>query len=115
MTGHSFSAELQGERDSFQVSFTPTPIPARERRCLPGGQWAEPDLDEAAKAMRLVVQHPELAMARARSAQERARRQFSPKRAARTMKDRLAAIDRLRHGDGPSRVGRPAARVATTG
>lgn len=99
VTGHSFSAELQGKRDSFQVSFVLEPIPACEYQLLPGGQWAEPDLDEAAKLMRLVVEQPKLAIAKARRAKERELHQSAPARSIKVMKDRLADIDHRRHGD----------------
>jgi len=113
VTGHSFSAELQDVHDSLRVPCALTPIPKNEYRCEPGGLWAEPDLDAAAKAMRLVVAEPKLAINRARRAQERARRQFSPSRSVRAMHDRVAAIDRARHDDGAS--GRMTGRVATLG
>ena len=101
VTGHSFSSELQGKRDSFQVPFVLEPIPACEYQLLPGGQWAEPDLNEAAKLMRLVVEQPRLAAAKARRAKERELRQSAPARSIKVMKDRLADIDHRRHGEVP--------------
>jgi GT2 family glycosyltransferase len=98
VTGHSFSSEMQNDRDSMQIPFTLCPIPRDEYRCEDGGYWAEPDIDGAAKAMRAVLEQPKLVMAKARRAQERAQRQFSPARSILTMRERLAAIDRLRHG-----------------
>ncbi|HEV3188522.1 MAG TPA: hypothetical protein VGZ04_10835, partial [Acidimicrobiales bacterium] len=99
VTRHSFSAELQGERDSFQIPYVSQPVPWSERSCLPGGQWAEPDLDEAAKAMRLVVEQPKLATLKARRAKVRDRRQFSTSQSAKVMKERMFDIDQRRHGD----------------
>jgi hypothetical protein len=96
VTGHSFSVELQDKRDSLQVPYALTPIPEDEYRCERGGLWAEPDLDAAAGAMRLVIEQPKLALAKARRAQERARRQFSPYRTVRVMRDRITAIDHRR-------------------
>jgi GT2 family glycosyltransferase/tetratricopeptide (TPR) repeat protein len=113
VTGHSFSVEMQSGRDSFQVSFASVPIPASEYRCAPGGQWAEPDLDEAARTMRLVVEQPKLAMLKSRRAKERGRRQFSAQLSAKLMKDRLAAIDLARHGDAMAGAGLGARVVAT--
>jgi hypothetical protein len=98
-TAHSFSAELQGDLDSFLVRYAPVPVPPGEFRCGRGGRWAEPDLDEAANAMALVVAQPRSVMVRARRAQERARRQFAPSRAVRVMTERLDAIDRMRNGN----------------
>jgi hypothetical protein len=98
VTSHSFSVELQDGRDSLQVPCTLSPIPESEFRCEPGGRWAEPDLEAAAKAMRLLVEQPDVAMAKARRARDRARRQFSPYRTVRTMRERLSAVDRMRYG-----------------
>jgi GT2 family glycosyltransferase/tetratricopeptide (TPR) repeat protein len=99
VTRHSFSAEFQGERDSFQIPYVSQPVPWSERSCLPGGQWAEPDLDEAAKAMRLVVDQPKLASLKARRAKVRDRRQFAASQSAKVMKDRMIDIEQRRHGD----------------
>lgn len=114
VTGYSFSAELQGGNDSFQVPFEIKPIPDNEYRCMPGGQWAEPDIDKAAKAMRLVVEQPKFAMAKAGRAKKRQLRQFSPGQAARDMKDRLVTIDRLRYRNS-IRPGRPGTPIVTKG
>lgn len=98
VTGHSFSAELQDGRDSFPVPFLLAPIPDRECLGASDGEWAEPDLDEAAKAMRLVFEQPKMALAKASRAQGRGRRLFSPHASVRAVQDRLTAIDHLRHG-----------------
>jgi GT2 family glycosyltransferase/glycosyltransferase involved in cell wall biosynthesis len=115
VTAHSFGAEVQDQRDSLLIPFSHTPIPGNEYRCEPGGSWAEPDLDAAAKAMRLVFAQPTIAAARARRAQQRARRQFSPSRAVRAMHGRVAAVDRLRHQEQIPARGRPGQRLATAG
>jgi GT2 family glycosyltransferase len=115
VTGHSFSTEMQDQRDSLQIPFSLTPIPLTEYRCEAGGSWAEPDLRAAAKAMRLVYEQPDMAAARARRAQERARRQFSPARSVRAMRDRVAAVDRARHGDRVPQVAAPGDWLASAG
>jgi tetratricopeptide (TPR) repeat protein len=98
-TAHSFSAELQGDLDALLVRCALVPVPASEFRCGRGGRWAEPDLDEAAEAMKLVVKRPKAVTVRARRAQERARRQFGPSRTVRFMTERLSVIDHMRYGD----------------
>jgi GT2 family glycosyltransferase/tetratricopeptide (TPR) repeat protein len=113
VTAHSFSSELQSDKDSVQVPFSPVPIPDDEYRCERGGAWAEPNLDEAAKAMRLVVEEPKLVAAKARRAQERAGRQFSPARSVRAMRERVAVVDELRH-QGGTPEGESAGRLAST-
>lgn len=100
VTGYSFSAELQDERDSIQVPFSFAPIPERECEGASHGQWAEPDLNEAAKAMRLVFDQPKLAKMKAARAQERGRRLFSPFLSITAIQDRLALINSARYGDG---------------
>jgi hypothetical protein len=99
VTAHSFSAEMQGDGDSFQVPCTLTPIPSTAYRGEQGARWAEPDLDAAAAAMRVVAARAISASAKARRAQERARRQFSPSRSVRAITNRLRAIEQLRYGD----------------
>lgn len=99
VTSHSFSAELQDERDSFPIPFTLAPIPGSESWGASEGHWAEPNLDEAAKTMRLVVEQPKLAIAKASRAQNRGSRLFSTRASARAVQDRLTVIDHLRHGD----------------
>jgi glycosyltransferase involved in cell wall biosynthesis len=115
VTGHSFSSEMQDQRDSLQVPFSLVPIPRDEYRSEPGGCWAEPDIDAAAKAMRAVLEQPKLAIAKARRAQERARRQFSPSRSVRTLRERLAAVDHMRYGDVVPRQAGAGRRVAVAG
>jgi tetratricopeptide (TPR) repeat protein len=114
VTGHSFSAELQGERDSLQVSYSSIPIPEDEYRCERGGVWAAPNVDEAARAMRRVMDEPRLVITLARRAQERARRQFSPARSVRALRDRLAAVDELRHRERAPATRRPIEPLAST-
>jgi hypothetical protein len=65
--------------------------------------------------MRLVFEQPAMAAARARKAQQRARRQFSPSRTVRAMHGRLAAVDRLRHQDQTPAGVRPGHRLASAG
>ncbi|HEY5302569.1 MAG TPA: hypothetical protein VIJ86_00770 [Acidimicrobiales bacterium] len=96
MTGHSIGAEYQGERDSFQIPFFVTSVPLGVEQLNSEAQWAEPDLEAAARAMRQVMREPVLAASKARSAQERERRHLSPPHAVRQMKHRLADIDELR-------------------
>lgn len=94
VTGHSFSAEFQNAHESFWIPYLLVPIPDGERWGTSEGQWAEPDLDEAADAMRLVFSQTDMAVARAASAQSRGHRLFST--SARAMQERLAAIDHAR-------------------
>jgi GT2 family glycosyltransferase/tetratricopeptide (TPR) repeat protein len=94
---HSFGDEYFGERDSFQIPCSLVSVPEGELRGVPMLQWAEPNLDEAASAMRLVIEQPKLVAVRARRAKDRARRQFSAIRSTKIMTDRLSAIEGARH------------------
>jgi GT2 family glycosyltransferase len=114
-TAYSFSAEMQDQRESMLVPCARTPIPRTEYRCEPGGWWAEPDLEAASRAMRLVFEQPTMAAARATKAQERARHQFSPTRSMRAMRSRVAAVDRVRYKDQTPRGARRGDRLASTG
>ncbi len=97
VTAQGFSREFQGPQNSFQVPFVHVPVPKDELRCLPGGMWADPNLERAARAMKMVVNQPKLAAAKARQSKEKARL-LSPGKVARTIKERLTAIDRARYG-----------------
>ncbi len=104
---HSFGDEYFGARDSFQVACSLVSVPEGHLRGVPSLCWAEPDLDDAASAMRLVIEQPKVAAVRARRAKDRARRQFSSTRSTKVMIDRLSGIEQSRHRitvDGPSLV-----------
>jgi glycosyltransferase involved in cell wall biosynthesis len=91
-TGYSGNLEFMDEANSFLVGYEPAAIPERGDPYPAGSTWAEPDLDEAAALMRLVVDNP----ARARAVGERARhdiRRFhSPEARVPLVAARLAAI-----------------------
>jgi GT2 family glycosyltransferase/tetratricopeptide (TPR) repeat protein len=96
---HSFGDECFGARDSFQIPCSLVSVSEGDLRGVPALHWAEPNLDAAASAMRLVLEQPKVAAVRARRAKDRARRQFSPTRSAKIMIDRLSAIEAARHRD----------------
>ena len=56
------------------------------------GEWAEPDLDQAAACMRAVAQDPAAARARARRARSDLLARHAPAAAGRVMADRLARV-----------------------
>lgn len=106
---NSYGEEFFGRHDSFQVPCAPVRVPEDLRREVPQRYWGEPDLDEAAAAMRLVMEQPKVAAVRARRAKERAHRAFGTTRAVKVMTDRLAAIEGARHRvvvQGPELVGK---------
>jgi hypothetical protein len=94
---HSLGAEYLGAGDSFQIPCSLVPVPEGHLRGVAAPQWADPDLDAAASAMRLIVDQPKVAAVRARRAKDRARRQLSSVRSAKIMLDRLNAVEAARH------------------
>ena len=99
-TQWSFGAEVHERGDYFGVAYSMGPVSELEHRCLAGAQWAEPDLDAAASAMRAVLEQPQVARTMAARARSNARRRFTPSVSVLAMKERLATIDRLRHRGG---------------
>lgn len=65
-TGYSGNLQFMTEANSFLVPWTPTSIPTGCEPYPPGGTWAEPDLEVAARLMRTVLEDGELAAARGR-------------------------------------------------
>lgn len=92
-TRHSFAEEVQDDRSCLLVACRLVPIPDLERRCAPGGQWAEPDLEEAARAMRALADETARADDLATRGRERARRLWAPLGVTRAMSERVRAIE----------------------
>ncbi|CAL8972056.1 hypothetical protein CELL_01194 [Cellulomonas sp. T2.31MG-18] len=63
-TGYSGNLQFMTDENSFLVPWSAGTIPADAAPYPPGGVWADPDLDAAAKLMRLVVDSPDVAAAR---------------------------------------------------
>lgn len=89
-TAYSGNLEFMTPENSFLVPWTPAVIPPDAAPYPAGGVWAEPDLDEAARLLRLVVERPDVAAERgARAAQDIATL-HSPEAAGRRIAARLA-------------------------
>jgi glycosyltransferase involved in cell wall biosynthesis len=95
-TGYSGNLQFMTESNSFLVPWTPTSIPSGCRPYPPGGTWAEPDLEAAARLMRSVLEDSELAAARGRQAAEDLRVLHSPEVAGRQVAARLAELEPAR-------------------
>ena len=91
-TGYSGNLQFMTEANSFLVPWTPAPIPTGCEPYPPGGTWAEPDLEAAARLMRLVLEDSELAAARGRQGAEDLRTLHSAEVAARQVSARLAEL-----------------------
>ena len=64
-TGYSGNLEFMNNDNSFLVGHRLVPVPSGCGPYQEGASWAEPDVEEAAKLMRLVVEQPEEARRRA--------------------------------------------------
>lgn len=101
VTAHSCGAELVGERDSYQVPYTMVKVPQSESYLVASEFWAQPDVDQAAKAMREAAQDITQRRIKGRRSKERAQRLFST-HAVRAMKERVGRIERLHYAKEPS-------------
>jgi glycosyltransferase involved in cell wall biosynthesis len=91
-TGYSGNLQFMTEANSFLVPWTPTLIPAGCRPYPLGGTWAEPDLEAAARLMRMVLDDNEMAASRGRRGAEDVRMLHSPEIAGRQISARLAEL-----------------------
>lgn len=114
VTSNSFTAEMMGERDSFQVPFTLENVPASETHAVAGDQWAQPDIDQAVLAMRRVADDVTLTKLKARKARERAQRLFATPQSVRVMRNRFSTIEQLRYGNAVSSKRHAAQVVSVT-
>jgi glycosyltransferase involved in cell wall biosynthesis len=92
-TGYSGNLEFMSEHNSYLVAHGMTNVGIEAEPYYPAdGMWAEPDLDDAARAMREVAGHQAEAARRGRAAAEHMRREFSAEAAGVAMRARLEAI-----------------------
>jgi glycosyltransferase involved in cell wall biosynthesis len=92
-----FSGNLTFMKDanSYLVGFGLTPVPPGVANYPAGAFWADPDLDDAAEAMRAVVERPDEARERARRGQETIEASHNLDRTAEFIGNRLAEIQQL--------------------
>jgi|GEM_PF-1498113 len=90
-TGYSGNLDFTTEDNAFLVPWAPATVPPGGLY-PPGGAWAEPDLDAAARAMREVWEHPDEARARGERGQAFVQRAYSLQAAAKVVAERVAAI-----------------------
>jgi glycosyltransferase involved in cell wall biosynthesis len=109
-TGYSGNLEFMDERASYLVPYRIVDVPSTWWAYAPGAVWADPELGEAAAAMRHVWQHPEEARARGARARDLLFDRFPVARTAAFLEDRLA--DARARGAIEARTRRPDARPA---
>ena len=64
-TGYSGNRAFMDESNSYLVSYQPAPVPPDAGPYLEGMTWADPDVEDAARLMREVVENPDEAHERA--------------------------------------------------
>lgn len=91
-TGYSGNLEFMDESSSYLVPYRLVDVPSEWWAYAPGAEWADPDVGQAAAAMRHVWQHEEEALARGALAREYLLERFPLARTARFVEDRLAEV-----------------------
>lgn len=91
-TGYSGNLDFMTPDTSYLVPWTKVRVGQGAEAYDPNAVWAEPDLDEAARLMRHVVENPEETRARAGHGRLDLRTRFSPEVTGRSMKMRLEEI-----------------------
>jgi glycosyltransferase involved in cell wall biosynthesis len=94
-TGYSGNLTFMNEENSYLVGYGLTPIPAGVPNYPTGALWADPDLDEAAAAMRRVVEQPEEANERGKRGRQTIEAGHSLERTAQFVRSRVAEIEAL--------------------
>lgn len=95
-TGYSGNLDFMTPENSFLVPWTPVAIGPDAAPYPAGAMWADPDLDAAARLLRLVVDDPDLAAARGRRAAADIATIHSPSAAGQRMAQRLSDLSAQR-------------------
>ena len=95
-TAYSGNMDFMSPETAYLVSWTKGSVPPD---CAPypeGATWAEPDLDEAARLLRRVFEHPDEAAAVGRRAQRVVETRHGPEQRAAFVRERFNAIEAQR-------------------
>lgn len=106
-TGYSGNLQFMDGENSYLVPFELRETTESSKPYPPGIEWAEPDIDEAARLMRHVYENPEEAYERGARGKMRIRKQHSPQRTADFITERLQAIERPEQHNEVRRPERP--------
>jgi glycosyltransferase involved in cell wall biosynthesis/SAM-dependent methyltransferase len=114
-TGYSGNLAFMDETNSYLVSYHLGSVPSDSGPYPEGATWADPDVEDAARLMRRVVEQPDDAHAKAARGRTTIERDFSPERSASFLEERLTEIRaRPRHtGERRTHAERAAAFVST--
>jgi glycosyltransferase involved in cell wall biosynthesis len=91
-TAYSGNMDFMTEDNSFPLPYRLTPLTRDYGPYMRGAEWAEPDLAEAARLMRVVHEQPAEARERGRRAQEQIARQRDPATTGAALRQRLEEI-----------------------
>jgi glycosyltransferase involved in cell wall biosynthesis len=92
-TGYSGNLEFMDGENSYLVPFTLGETRETSRPYPPALEWAEPDLDEAARLMRHVYENPTEARKKGARGQMRIRKDHSPQRTGEFIAEQLERIE----------------------
>ena len=95
-TAYSGNLEFMDDKNSYLVPYESGETRKTSKPYPPGLEWAEPDLDQAARLMRHVYQNPEEAREKGARGQMRIRKDHSPQRTGEFVSERLEAIEARR-------------------
>jgi glycosyltransferase involved in cell wall biosynthesis len=91
-TAYSGNVDFMDDENSFPLPYRLVSIERDYGPYMRGATWADPDLTEAARLLRLVVEHPEVAQARGARARLRVERERDPAVTSRAVRERLDQI-----------------------
>lgn len=91
-TGYSGNVDFVNDRTGWLVDYDLVEVGAGAEPYPAEAQWAEPDLDAAARAMRAAFDDPEEATRRGDQGARELRERYSPAAAGEAMSDRLEAL-----------------------
>ncbi len=91
-TRFSGNLEFMNERNSFLCGYTLTPVGGGHYPYPSGAKWAEPDLDQAAELMKLVIRYPAAAQMAAEMGQRDIITKHSVENTARFLRARYSEI-----------------------
>lgn len=91
-TNYSGNTDFMTGDNSYPLDFRLVPLTRDYGPYMRGAVWAEPDLDEAARVIRHVVEHPNDAIARGERARQDVQRDWNPRATGERVRARLDAI-----------------------
>lgn len=100
-TAWSGNTDFMSEREACLIDYSLIEVPPEAYPHWQGQRWAEPDIDQAARAMRRLADDPAAAIALGAAGQARIRRQYARSACAAAVTGRLQAIAATRDPTAP--------------